>query len=75
MKKFIISALIILMVCTAVFAETQEKIVYDEGDYALNFAFQPTLSRYNAMGQSGLALQTRLDSFFSNPAVLLDVSP
>ncbi|MBO4393436.1 MAG: hypothetical protein J5800_03745 [Spirochaetales bacterium] len=70
MKKFIISALIILMVCTAVFAETQEKVVYDEGDYALNFAFQPTLSRYNAMGQSGLALQTRLDSFFSNPAVL-----
>lgn len=70
MKKIFIAALVLIMACTAIFAETQEKIIYDEGDYALNFAFQPTLSRYNAMGQSGLALQSRLDSFFSNPAVL-----
>ena len=72
MKKVLIAILVLLMACTAVFAtETEPVVRYDEDpNYALNFAFQPTLSRYNAMGQSGLALQTRLDSFFSNPASL-----
>lgn len=72
MKKVLIAILALLMACTAVFAaETEPVVRYDEDpNYALNFAFQPTLARYNAMGQSGLALQTRLDSFFSNPASL-----
>ncbi|MBO6000520.1 MAG: hypothetical protein J6P81_01895, partial [Spirochaetales bacterium] len=72
MKKVLIAILALLVACTAVFAtETEPVVRYDEDpNYALNFAFQPTLSRYNAMGQSGLALQTRLDSFFSNPASL-----
>ncbi len=70
MKKLLIAMMIFVVAVSSVFAATQEKIIYDEGDYALNFAFQPTLSRYNAMGQSGLALQSRIDSFFSNPAVI-----
>ena len=72
MKKVLIAILALLVACTAVFAtETEPVVRYDEDpNYALNFAFQPTLSRYNAMGQSGLAFQTRLDSFFSNPASL-----
>lgn len=71
MKKVLIALLALLVACTAVFAETEPAVRYDEDpNYALNFAFQPTLSRYDAMGQSGIALPTRLDSFFSNPASL-----
>ena len=49
-----------------VFAADEPPVVYDD----INFAFQPTLARYDAMGQSGIALPTRLDSFFTNPANL-----
>ena len=49
-----------------VFAADEPPVVYDN----INFAFQPTLARYDAMGQSGIALPTRLDSFFTNPANL-----
>jgi hypothetical protein len=72
MKKTAIVFLALLMACTAVFADEKEPAVrYDlDPNYALDFTFQPTLSRYNAMGQSGLALPTRMDSFYSNPAAL-----
>ena len=66
MKKAIVSLLIVLMFGTAAFATTEPAVIYDN----INFAFQPTLARYNAMGQSGLALMTRTDSYYSNPAVL-----
>ena len=66
MKKAIVSLLIVLMLGTAAFATTEPAVIYDN----INFAFQPTLARYNAMGQSGLALMTRTDSYYSNPAVL-----
>ena len=72
MKKTAIVFLVLLMACTALFAgETEPVVRYDlDPNYALDFTFQPTLSRYNAMGQSGLALPTRIDSFFTNPAAL-----
>ena len=56
----------VLAACTFVFAADEPPVVYDD----INFAFQPTLARYDAMGQSGIALPTRLDSFFTNPANL-----
>ena len=72
MKKTAIVFLVLLTICAAVFAADKEPVVrYDlDPNYALDFTFQPTLSRYNAMGQSGLALPTRIDSFFTNPAAL-----
>ena len=72
MQKTAIVFLVLLMACTALFAgETEPVVRYDlDPNYALDFTFQPTLSRYNAMGQSGLALPTRIDSFYSNPAAL-----
>ena len=56
----------VLAACAFVFAADEPPVVYDD----INFAFQPTLARYDAMGQSGIALPTRLDSFFTNPANL-----
>lgn len=68
MKKIIIALLSVLMVCTAVFADVPSvpTATYD----AIDFAFAPTSSRFNAMGQSGLADPSRIDSFYSNPAAL-----
>ena len=66
MKKVIISVLIVLMACSVAFAAKEPRVEYKD----INFAYQPTLARYNAMGQSGLAYMSRLDSFYSNPAVL-----
>ncbi|MBR5098238.1 MAG: hypothetical protein IK091_03325 [Spirochaetales bacterium] len=66
MKKAIILVLMVLAACAFVFAADEPPVVYDD----INFAFQPTLARYDAMGQSGIALPTRLDSFFTNPANL-----
>lgn len=66
MKKAFILVLMVLAACTFVFAADEPPVVYDD----INFAFQPTLARYDAMGQSGIALPTRLDSFFTNPANL-----
>ncbi len=71
MKRLAIAILIALVACAAVFAATEPVIRYDDNpDYPINFAFQPTLARYNAMGQSGLALPFRVDSFYTNPAAL-----
>lgn len=68
MKKIIISILAILMVCSAVFAKLSEvpAATYD----SIDFSFSPTSTRFNAMGQSGLADPSRIDSFYSNPAAL-----
>ena len=56
----------VVVACTAVFAENEPPVVYED----IDFAFQPTSTRYDAMGQSGIALPTKLDSFFANPANL-----
>mgnify|MGYP000926923621 CR=1 FL=1 len=66
MKKIIVALFIVVMTCSAVFAADEPIAKYD----SINFAFHPTMPRYNAMGQSGLAYMSRMDSFFSNPAVL-----
>ena len=66
MKKIIVSILIVLLACSAVFADTIDKVEYPE----LDLAFQPTMAKYDAMGQSGLAVPTKLDSFYTNPANL-----
>ena len=66
MKKTIFLISIILLVCFAAFADTIDKVEYPE----LDLAFQPTMPKYDAMGQSGLAAPTKLDSFFTNPANL-----
>lgn len=69
MKKAIILILALVTVCTAAFAlEPVEPAL----DYSakIDFAFQPTLARYNAMAQTGLAAPGRLDSFYTNPAAL-----
>ena len=66
MKKTIIALLMVLVACTFVFAEVEPAVTYDD----INFAFQPTLSRFDAMGQSGLALTSRMDSFYTNPSVI-----
>ena len=73
MKKIIIALLTIVLCCSFVFAEdaTTEPAI-DYTDSIENFAFQPTLSRYNAMGQSGLAVAGRLDNYFTNPAALAE---
>ena len=56
----------VIAACALVFAANEPPVVYED----INFAFQPTLARYDSMGQSGIALPTRLDSFFTNPANL-----
>ena len=66
MKRIIVSVLIVLLACCAVFADTIDKVEYPE----LDLAFQPTMPKYDAMGQSGLAVPTKLDSFYTNPANL-----
>ena len=65
MKRTIIAMLLVLVACTLVFADEEPAVVYED----INFAFQPTLSRYDAMGQSGLASTSRMDSFYTNPSV------
>lgn len=73
MKKILVALILILTCFSFVFAddagsstETVDPITYDY----IDFAYQPTLSRYNSMGQSGLAAAGRLDSFYTNPATL-----
>ena len=66
MKKTIVLILIVLLACCAVFADTIDKVEYPE----LDLAFRPTMPKYDAMGQSGLACPTKLDSFYTNPANL-----
>ena len=68
MKKTIICILIVLLACFAAFADTIDKVEYPELEK--EFAFQPTMARYDAMGASGLASPTKLDSFYANPANL-----
>ncbi len=71
MKKIITILLTIMLCCSFVFAEDAAEPAISYAD-KLDFAFQPTLSRYNAMGQSGLAVAGRLDSFYTNPAALAE---
>lgn len=66
MKRLIVFVLIVLLACCAVFADTIDKVEYPE----LDLAFQPTMPKYDGMGQSGLACPTKLDSFYTNPANL-----
>ncbi|MBO4394377.1 MAG: hypothetical protein J5800_08545 [Spirochaetales bacterium] len=66
MKRIIVIVLIVLLAFCAVFADTIDKVEYPE----LDLAFQPTMAKYDAMGQSGLAVPTKLDSFYTNPANL-----
>lgn len=74
MKKAIITLLVFLMVITSVFAAEDsgngDWYNYNTGEFPIDFTFHPGLARYGAMGRSGLALTTRLDSFFVNPAAL-----
>ena len=66
MKKTIVSILIVLLACCAVFADKIDKVEYPE----IDFAFHPSMIRYDAMGASGIASPTKLDSFYANPANL-----
>ncbi len=71
MKKIIIALLALLICCSVVFAADSEKEpAIDYTGTIDNFSFQPTFSRYSAMGQSGLAAPGRIDSFYTNPAAL-----
>ena len=55
-----------LLAFAFVFAAEEPPVKYDD----INFAFQPSMTRYDAMGQSGIALPTKIDSFYTNPANL-----
>ena len=66
MKKTIVCILIVLLTCCAVFADKIDKVEYPE----IDFAFHPSMIRYDAMGASGIASPTKLDSFYANPANL-----
>lgn len=68
MKKVFLALILIVTCFSFVFADETavDPITYDY----IDFAYQPTLSRYNSMGQSGLAAAGRLDSFYTNPATL-----
>ncbi len=66
MKKTIVCILIVLLACCAVFADKIDKVEYPE----IDFAFHPSMIRYDAMGASGIASPTKLDSFYANPANL-----
>ena len=73
MKKLILTFLTILLCCSFVFAEEASTVTpIDYTDKIDNFAFLPTMSRYNAMGQSGLAVAGRMDTYYTNPAALAD---
>lgn len=65
MKKLVV-ALLVLTVSFFAFAAEEPAVTYDE----IDFSFSPTMTWYDAMGQSGLALPERLDSFFTNPAAI-----
>lgn len=69
MKKVLLSVLVLAMCFSFAFA-AEKQTIYTYGD--IDFTFQPTLSRYNAMGQSGLAAAGRMDSFYTNPAALAE---
>lgn len=66
MKRFLFVLVLIAVVSTFVFAEEEPAVTYDD----IDFSFSPTITWYDAMGQSGLALPERLDSFFTNPAAI-----
>lgn len=66
MKKAIITILMAFLAFAFVFAAEEPPVKYDD----INFAFQPSMTRYDAMGQSGIALPTKIDSFYTNPANL-----
>ena len=68
MKKTIICILVVLLICFAAFADKIDKVEYPE--LTNEFAFHPSMARYDAMGASGLASPTKLDSFYANPANL-----
>lgn len=74
MKKILVILLTIMLCCSFVFADEatdKEPVIDYTGTGKVdNFAFQPTMSRFNAMGQSGLAVAGRLDAFYTNPAAL-----
>ena len=69
MKKVLLSVLVLAMCFSFAFAADKQTI-HTYGD--IDFTFQPTFSRYNAMGQSGLAAAGRMDSFYTNPAALAE---
>lgn len=64
MKKTAVSILLILAVCSFLFAAEEPAVIYND----IDFTFSPTMTWYDSMGQSGLAKPERLDSFFTNPA-------
>ena len=69
MKKVLLSFLVLAMCFSFAFAADKQKVfTYDD----IDFTYQPTFSRYNAMGQSGLAAAGRMDSFYTNPAALAE---
>lgn len=70
MKK-LFAALLILCVAASLFAAVLDEPIIDYSD-KIDMVFNPTLSRFNAMGQSGLAAPGRVDAFFTNPAALGD---
>ena len=68
MKKAFLTILLLAACFSFAFAGDIDAIKYDD----IDFAYQPTFSRYNAMGQSGLAAAGRMDSFYTNPAALAE---
>lgn len=69
MKKAFLTILLLAACFSFVFAGDIDVIDYSAD---IDFAYQPTFSRYNAMGQSGLAAAGRMDSFYTNPAALAE---
>ena len=66
MKKNITALFLVLTVSFFAFAAEEPAVTYDE----IDLSFSPTMTWYDAMGQSGLAHPERLDSFFTNPAAI-----
>lgn len=69
MKKALLTILLLVACFSFAFAGDIDAIDYSAD---IDFAYQPTFSRYNAMGQSGLAAAGRMDSFYTNPAALAE---
>lgn len=69
MKKAFLTILLLAACFSFAFAGDIDVMDYSAD---IDFAYQPTFSRYNAMGQSGLAAAGRMDSFYTNPAALAE---
>lgn len=70
MKKFLTSLIVILTVCSSLFAANNIFLNDPEYHTALTSPFIKTSARVMAMGGAGLAVQNNADSLYMNPASL-----